>query len=148
MALLSDIMAIADTWDIVAPELQAASPRTYQKSRAGTILRQRAEGMTLRQVARLHGITAERVRQIQLKATAAAVAAVPAEFDVNGPIVQLCLSTRSGRVLARLGCNTVGDVCGITEQQLRLERQCGDISVAEIVAKLAHHGLTLKSLVA
>ena len=124
-----------------ATEHQIKIGRTYNRDRAATIVQQRAQGLTLSQVARKHGISVERVRQIQLKATAAV--AVPIEFDVEGSMLQLRLSTRSERVLTRAGCKTVRDVCRLTECQLWLQRRCGKKTVDEIVASLAHYGLSL-----
>jgi hypothetical protein len=44
------------------------SPKPYQHKRAAAIVRERLSGLTFAEMARRHGITTERVRQIYIKA--------------------------------------------------------------------------------
>lgn len=54
------------------------------------------------------------------------------------------LPVRARKVLIRLGCVTVRHLCELSPQQLRDQRNFGDVSMKHLVDALARHGLKLR----
>lgn len=60
------------------------------------------------------------------------------------PVSELHLSRRAGRVLARLGVRTLNQLTQLTEEDLRQQKNCGEVTVDEIRTKLAERQFHLK----
>lgn len=67
---------------------------------------------------------------------------------LNYSIDDLELSQRPANALRRAGVLTIGQLCDLTESQLRSIRSMGDKSVREVMESLAKYGYTLKVEVA
>lgn len=66
-----------------------------------------------------------------------------------GPVAMgiddLEVSIRAVNTLKKLGVSTVGELCKMTEPQLRATKGCGETTVNEIVSELKKLGLSLSS---
>ncbi len=78
------------------------------------------------------------------RSPAAAMAAAPAESDVDQPIETLHLSVRSAKCMERLGLLTIGQLLSRTEAELLSAKNFGLTSLNEIKARLEERGLRLK----
>jgi DNA-directed RNA polymerase alpha subunit len=65
--------------------------------------------------------------------------------SVSLPWDSLGLSSRASRVLTGLQVKTLGEIAALTEQQLRVPRECGDVTVDEIRYLLKDFGLSLST---
>jgi DNA-directed RNA polymerase alpha subunit len=63
---------------------------------------------------------------------------------LNQPFRSLGLSVRAGRALDDAGFETIADIVSKSEQEIRLIRDIGDLSLAELKERLADAGLKLK----
>jgi len=63
----------------------------------------------------------------------------------NLPWDSLGLSARASRVLTGLKVKTLGEIAALTEQELRVPRECGDVTVDEIRGLLTDFGLSLST---
>jgi len=64
---------------------------------------------------------------------------------VHKPVAELDLSVRSRRALDTLGVRTLGELCGLSEQQLLACKNFGQTSLMEIKKKLEAFGMTFKA---
>ena len=120
---------------------------------------------TLEEVARAHGITRERARQIEAKAIGrlrhpprarelAVYAGLEHRFEAprpspdsdprNIPLSDLELGIRTRHCLRKLDALVLGDITQYREQDLLAMRYFGESSLEEIRTHLQQHGLKLK----
>ena len=111
------------------------------------------EAKTMKFTGEAHGISGQRAADIQNKALlriqrkldeAARQERLAPDNVLNAPIEDLDLSERARNPLRRSRIDTIGDLIGKTEDDLLYITNFGEVSLAEVKAKLAELELSLK----